>query len=261
MTAIMPKDEVQKLLDALLSGGPFPYREDVADAYRSLIAAHDETERLRADAQAAVAMAVERAAENIAAIERLAISASIASCTCNVKTPDITFHAADCRYVKLQYIIAQCEDFRDLVPTDGLTLVAELRADVTGWAGNATEAWRLMREAEAERDRLAADNARLAAQVETLTGAALALRSVAISETPELEQCKEIIDLDAALDATTVADMTPQEQLNFHAMMGQRRRLKPNPDGTIPATGAPEECEWNARYDAAWPAAKDDKNG
>lgn len=55
---------------------------------------------------------MERAETHIAAIERLAISASIASCTCLTKTPDVTFHAADCRYVKLQYIIAQCEDFR-----------------------------------------------------------------------------------------------------------------------------------------------------
>ena len=60
---------------------------------------------------------VERAAQNIAAIERLAISASIASCTCLTKTPDINFHSADCRYVKLQYIIAQCEDFRDRAKT------------------------------------------------------------------------------------------------------------------------------------------------
>ena len=60
----------------------------------------------------AEARGMERAETHIAAIERLAISASIASCTCLTKTPDITFHAADCRYVYLQYIIAQCEDFR-----------------------------------------------------------------------------------------------------------------------------------------------------
>ena len=60
----------------------------------------------------AEARGMERAETHIAAIERLAISASIASCTCLAKTPDITLHAADCRYVHLQYIIAQCEDFR-----------------------------------------------------------------------------------------------------------------------------------------------------
>ena len=43
--------------------------------------------------------------------------------------------------------------------TDQLTdeAVEALRADVKGWAENAVEAWRLMREAEAERDRLAAE--------------------------------------------------------------------------------------------------------
>lgn len=80
-----------------------------------------------ADADMAQAALVERAQGHVAAIERLAISASIASCTCLTKTPDITFHAADCRYVKLQYIIAQCEELRDLAPDAGVKDLEALR--------------------------------------------------------------------------------------------------------------------------------------
>jgi hypothetical protein len=54
----------------------------------------------------------ERLTAALAAIEKLALQASIASCTCLTKTPDITFHNPGCRYVLLQYIIAQCEDAR-----------------------------------------------------------------------------------------------------------------------------------------------------
>jgi uncharacterized small protein (DUF1192 family) len=46
------------------------------------------------------------------AIEKLALQASISSCTCLTKTPDIAFHDPGCRYVLLQYIVAQCEDVR-----------------------------------------------------------------------------------------------------------------------------------------------------
>lgn len=91
------------------------------DLARTVIALHAQL----ADAKAAQAMVV----EYFAAIERLAVSASIASCTCNIKTPNISFHAANCRYVTLQYIIAQCEDFRALADTDGLALVQALRAE------------------------------------------------------------------------------------------------------------------------------------
>lgn len=74
----------------------------------------DRVSQQLADAQTAQTLMLNRAMERVAAIERLAHSASIASCTCHTKTPDITFHDANCRYVKLQYIIAQCEDFREL---------------------------------------------------------------------------------------------------------------------------------------------------
>lgn len=80
------------------------------------------------DADLAVALVVERVAKHIAAINRLATSASIASCTCGTKTPDIEFHTANCRYVKLQYILAQCEDFRAIAPADALAEVQALRA-------------------------------------------------------------------------------------------------------------------------------------
>lgn len=98
--------EVTRILERLRSQTEVASRTEAADMIEAL---HAQL----ADAKAAQAMVVERAAENIAAIERLAVSASIASCTCLTKTPDITFHDANCRYVKLQYIIAQCEDFRD----------------------------------------------------------------------------------------------------------------------------------------------------
>ncbi len=85
--------------------------DHVSDAILNLADNHAAAalDKLIAEAEA---RGMERAETHIAAIERLAISASIASCTCLTKTPDITFHAADCRYVYLQYIIAQCEDFR-----------------------------------------------------------------------------------------------------------------------------------------------------
>lgn len=104
----------------ILAGLSFSYRhsrwgtdETIRWNRRATPAALAASPEVAALIREAEARGMERAAENIAAIERLAISASIASCTCLTKTPDITFHFADCRYVKLQYIIAQCEDFRD----------------------------------------------------------------------------------------------------------------------------------------------------
>ena len=55
---------------------------------------------------------VDRMREALTAIEKLALQASISSCTCITKTPDIAFHDLGCRYVLLQYIVAQCEDAR-----------------------------------------------------------------------------------------------------------------------------------------------------
>lgn len=124
-------------------------REMLGGFWAKAIAERDDALTRLAAAEAAQAMVVERAAEHVAAIERLAVSASIASCTCNIKTPDITFHAANCRYVKLQYIIAQCEDFRDLAPDDGVAALAALRAE-------RDEAKRLMQ--VRHREMLAADD-------------------------------------------------------------------------------------------------------
>jgi len=115
----------------------------------------------RADTEAAVALTLEEADKHITAIEKLALSASIASCTCNIKTPDISFHSANCRYVKLEYIIAQCEDFRAFVPASGVAKLAELRAEIERLQGlvSASEAhrYRVCGELLAERDRLAAE--------------------------------------------------------------------------------------------------------
>jgi len=115
----------------------------------------------RADTEAAVALTLEEADKHITAIEKLALSASIASCTCNIKTPDISFHSANCRYVKLEYIIAQCEDFRAFVPASGVAKLAELRAEIERLQGlvSASEAhrYRVCGELLAERDRLATE--------------------------------------------------------------------------------------------------------
>ncbi len=70
-----------------------------------------EEERLRAE-NASLKAEVERQRATLAAIEKLALQASISSCTCLTKTPDITFHNPGCRYVLLQYIVDQCEESR-----------------------------------------------------------------------------------------------------------------------------------------------------
>ncbi len=67
------------------------------------------------EAQLAAEAKVAQLEGALQAVEKLAITASIASCTCHVKTPEITFHSANCRYVLLQYITAQCEDARTAI--------------------------------------------------------------------------------------------------------------------------------------------------
>jgi hypothetical protein len=71
-----------------------------------------------ADTITALRAEMKRLRAALAAIEKLALQASIASCTCLTKTPDITFHNPGCRYVLLQYIIAQCEDARAALKED-----------------------------------------------------------------------------------------------------------------------------------------------
>lgn len=51
----------------------------------------------------------QRGLEAVEAIQRLALTASISSCTCDTKSPDIQWHAPGCRYVYLQYILEQAE--------------------------------------------------------------------------------------------------------------------------------------------------------
>ena len=83
---------------------------------RSHIAAHDEMERLRADAQAAVAALLQEAEE---ACRYLHV----------VKT--------EARHGPWNSAVLQCcEMLRALAPTDGLALVAELRAERDMWRAN-----------------------------------------------------------------------------------------------------------------------------
>lgn len=44
---------------------------------------------------------LEVALEELKIAQRSLIAASIASCTCITKTPELAFHAADCRYLKI----------------------------------------------------------------------------------------------------------------------------------------------------------------
>ena len=94
-----------------------------------------ELDRLRADAQAAVALVLEQAVQNY----RLGSG------------------IVDGSYPMWDYDEHIEGMLRALAPADGLAAVEALRADVKGWASNATEAWRLMRDAENERDRLAVE--------------------------------------------------------------------------------------------------------
>jgi hypothetical protein len=80
------------------------FTEINGDEGEELIALREINIRLTAE--------VERLRAALAAIEKLALHASISSCTCLTKTPDIAFHDPGCRYVLLQYIVAQCEDAR-----------------------------------------------------------------------------------------------------------------------------------------------------
>lgn len=68
MSDLITAEEAQKQLDDLLSGGPFPYRDDISDAYSTVIALHAQL----ADAKAAQAMVVERAMPTDQAIQDLA---------------------------------------------------------------------------------------------------------------------------------------------------------------------------------------------
>lgn len=175
---IMPRDEVQKLLDGTtpelscetfdLAGHIYgPGGNLIAETYgaiggnapqntrlftkapnlaRSLLAAHDEIDRLRADAQAAVALVVERAAEaefpdtwrdDAHAVHR-------GGGLKEQRTWSAGFNA--CR-----------KAVRDLAPTDGLALVAELRAEVDRLQADVRTYQDIVRD--------------MTAQVEALTGA------------------------------------------------------------------------------------------
>lgn len=43
------------------------------------------------------------------AAKKLLIAASIGSCTCNTKSPELTWHAPDCRYVVLMMALENVE--------------------------------------------------------------------------------------------------------------------------------------------------------
>ena len=119
-----------KLLSAVRTENAYGVYAEARDTYREKITElAAENEKLRNDVRLAVmsdskectaisevnvrlTAEVERLRAALAAIEKLALQASIASCTCLTKTPDITFHNPGCRYVLLQYIVAQCEDAR-----------------------------------------------------------------------------------------------------------------------------------------------------
>ena len=87
------------------------------------------------------------------AIKKLARTASIGSCSCQTKSPDIQWHRADCRYVLLQYILAQAEEAADDNPATALEAaqaeLAEARAEVARLSGG----WVLDRAVKAEADR------------------------------------------------------------------------------------------------------------
>ncbi len=48
-------------------------------------------------------------ADRLEATQKLLIQASIGSCTCGVKSPDLVFHSADCRFVLLQNALENIE--------------------------------------------------------------------------------------------------------------------------------------------------------
>lgn len=87
----------------VLTGAEFARLNAEITTLRATLAAREgECERLRAA---------------LARIEKLAVQAIVSSCTCLIKTPDITFHDPGCRYVLLQYIIEQCEEARAALTT------------------------------------------------------------------------------------------------------------------------------------------------
>jgi hypothetical protein len=65
-------------------------------------------------------LAFERVAEIARPIQKLLISASVGSCTCGVKSPNIVYHEAGCRYVTLQMALEKVEQLLaeiDQLPT------------------------------------------------------------------------------------------------------------------------------------------------
>lgn len=85
-------------------------------------------EALLDERDAARAM-VAAASEIGAAIEKLALRDSFASCTCHTKTPDVQFHEANCRYVKLEYILGHAEAIRALATQDETDALDRLIAE------------------------------------------------------------------------------------------------------------------------------------
>lgn len=67
----------------------------------------------------ALSFALRHAGPKLNAAHELLIKASIASCTCLTKSPDVTFHAADCRYVHLEYALENIEQARHALNATG----------------------------------------------------------------------------------------------------------------------------------------------
>ena len=203
MTDLTTAEEAKKLAEdcrlaakVLADTHTFPTGQAVlAEAARTVIALHAQL----ADAQAAQAMVVERAAAK-------ADRGHGTYCRARGRDPE--------KYVSAFYLMAR--EIRDLAPIDGLALVRELRAEIETRHQLHLEQVRITNEWIAERDRLAAANAALEAKVAGLRRDALILLAQidgvedATGEAPEGEDALLVAEIRTALAKSRVACMAAE---------------------------------------------------
>lgn len=204
------------------------YAGEVVTLRRSLLAAYDEIDRLRADAGAAQALLLEQAADRLS---------------------DLIFWTGDDAHGTTLVSLKEARNvILAVADADGLAEVAKLRMELDKWFEGAG-AHHVASMQQAQRaDHLATDNARLAAQVQALTGAlrqmVYATTHLSAEEDDGSHWCRinkaDLTQARAALEAAEIASWPPEMQAEYQATVAMRGVAKRIAEDQIAARDAGE---------------------